>query len=424
MNASRTHGIDPCALVVERHTGAASQLDLEIARWQEQVRNGSDPNRALERLGWAFVAQARESFDTGFYTRAEQCALCLDARQPGGLEAMLLRGHALHNQHRFKEAEPIARELVARRGLPFDYGLLGDVLMEQGRLDEATDACQKMIDLRPDLHSYARGAHLRWLKGDLAGAAELMQLAASAGSPLEAESAAWVHTRLGQFRLQMGALNLADQSCQTALELQRDYAPALLLRGRTLLAQGKTPDAVEVLQRAAQLNPLPEYQWALAEALRVEDRIDEALAVETQLVRSGARNDPRTLALYLATRGQSPGQALRLAQEELAQRSDIFTHDALAWALATAGKLPEARSHMEQALAEGTQDARLFFHAAVITAKAGSKVQARHWFDQAVKQMDTLLPPEQQQLLLASLETDDDSAALDAAETDFSTRGQ
>src|SRR5437016_6060168 len=103
-------------------------------------------------------------------------------------------------------ADPLARELAGGRGLPFDYGLLGDVLMEQGQLAEATDAYQKMIDLRPDLHSYARGAHIRWLKGDLTCAVELMELAASASGPLDAESAAWVHTRLAFYRFQAGAL--------------------------------------------------------------------------------------------------------------------------------------------------------------------------------------------------------------------------
>ena len=50
---------------------------------------------------------------------------------------MLLRGHVLISFHRFAEAEAIARELVEQRTLPFDYGLLGDALVEQGRLAEA-----------------------------------------------------------------------------------------------------------------------------------------------------------------------------------------------------------------------------------------------------------------------------------------------
>jgi hypothetical protein len=51
----------------------------------------------------------------------------LESRQSGSPEAMLLRGHALHSQHRFHEAEALAQQLVAKRGLGFDYGLLGDI---------------------------------------------------------------------------------------------------------------------------------------------------------------------------------------------------------------------------------------------------------------------------------------------------------
>src|SRR5437867_9731746 len=126
----------PLAWVLAPHDGEG-RLDSDIRQCQARVRAGTNPEAALERLGWLFVAKARESFDPGFYRLAEQCALCLDSRRPGSLEAMLLRGHALQNQHRFKEAETLARELVRRRAQPFDYGLLGDALMEQGQLAEA-----------------------------------------------------------------------------------------------------------------------------------------------------------------------------------------------------------------------------------------------------------------------------------------------
>ena len=392
---------DPLAWVLAPHDGEGG-LDVEIRHRQAQLRAGANPQVTLERLGWLFVAKARESLDSGFYGLAEQCARCLDSRQPGSPEAMLLRGHALQNQHRFKEAEPLARELIAKRGLPFDYGLLGDTLMEQGRLAEATDAYQMMIDLRPDLHSYARGAHIRWLRGDLTGALDLMELAASASSPLDPASAAWVHTRLAFYRLQAGALPEAHRACDQALALQRDYPPALLLRGRIRLAEGKAAQAVEVLQVAAKRSPLPEYQWVLLEALRLAHRVDEAEEVESELRQRGAANDPRTYALYLATCGNSVTQALRLAQQELKQRSDVFTHDALAWSLAAAGKFQEAQCQMEKALAEGTRDARLFFHAAVIAAKARQPENARRWYEKATDDIQLLLPSERQQLQAAA----------------------
>src|SRR5437879_8871757 len=96
---------DPLAVALAPHEGAG-KLDVEIRRFQEQARAGRNPELALERLGWLFVAKARESFDSGFYRLAEQCALCLESRQPNSAEALLLRGHVLHNLHRFKEAEP------------------------------------------------------------------------------------------------------------------------------------------------------------------------------------------------------------------------------------------------------------------------------------------------------------------------------
>ena len=388
---------NPLSLVLAPHTGSG-RVDKEIIRIQSEVRAGRSSEMSIERLGWAFVSKARESFDPGYYKLAEQCALVLDLSSSNHLDALLLRGHALHNLHRFSEAEPLARELVAARGLPFDFGLLSDVLMEQGKLEEAIAACQKMVDLRPDLHSYARGAHLRWLRGNLAGAAELMRLAAGAASPLDAESAAWVNTRLAGYEFQLGSLKDAERSCALALEYQKDYPPALLLTGRLMLAQQNNATAVGALRRATELNPMPEYQWALAEALRADRQGEEAARVETQLREKGTMNDPRTYALFLATRAESATTALRLAEAELKSRADVFTHDALAWALAASGNLAEARQQMAQALAEGTRDARLFFHGAIIANRAGDDSSARIHAQKAAELQRLLLPSEREQL--------------------------
>jgi tetratricopeptide (TPR) repeat protein len=406
--------VDPCALALTPHRGE-ERVDQEIIRLQEQARRAPDSTTLLEQLGWMFICKARTSFDPGFYVLAEQCALCLASKHPESLEAVLLRGHVLHNLHRFQQAERLAQELVQRRGLPADYGLLGDAQMEMGSLEAAIASYQTMLDLKPDLHSYARAAHVRWLKGDLSGALQAIQMAASAASPRDPESAAWVHSRLAWYHFQSGALSKAQQACAAALEFQNDYAPALLLRGRMLLSTGDNAEAIESLQRAARRNPLPEYQWVLAEALREADRDEEARLVEAQIKRSGPLSDPRTFALFLATRCEASEESVYLAQQELARRRDIFTLDALAWALASAGKPEEAQRTMELSMAEGTQDARLFFHAAVITARSGRKEEAAEWFAKATEQMHLLLPSEQ--ALLAKTAIDLDTHA--ATETAF-----
>jgi tetratricopeptide (TPR) repeat protein len=335
---------------------------------------------------------------------AEQCSVCLEARQPHAPEALLPRGHVLQNLHRFKDAELLARELVARRGLSFDYGLLGDVLMEQGRLDEAVEAYQRMVNEKPDMQAYARIAHLRWLKGDLGGAIEAMEMATAAASPNAPEAAAWVNSRLALLRFQNGDARAALGTCEAALNQQKDYPPALLLRGRLLLAEGRNAEAVEALQRAARLNPLPDYQWVLSEALRAAGRNEEAQQVENELARQGAISDPRTFSLYLASRGTSPELAVQLAQNELKTRGDVFTHDALAWALAANGRSEEAWQEMQAALAEGTRDARLFFHATAIAAQAGHRDAAQAWLDKAAGMKQLLLPSERRKLENAAMD--------------------
>jgi tetratricopeptide (TPR) repeat protein len=388
---------DPLALVLAPQAGN-SRIDKEISQLQQRIREGRNVELWLDRLGWAFVTKARESFDPGFYKLAEQCARAIEIRSPQSQEAMLLRAHVLQNLHRFKESENLARRLVRQRGLSFDYGLLGDALMEQGKLDDAVEAYQQMMDLKPDLRAYARAAHMRWLKGDLEGAIEAMQLAVDAASPQDAESAAWVNTRLAFYEFQAGRVNEAEKLCALALSLQDSYPPTLLLKGKILLGQSRFGEAVAALQGAVKLNPLPEYQWTLAEALRVAGRENEAYEIEAKLRERGATSDPRTLALYLATRHESPETALRLARAELDSRGDVFTHDALAWSLASAGKLTEAHSEMQRALAEGTQDARLFFHAGTIALQAGQSAEAERWLRKARELSDLLLPSERNEL--------------------------
>jgi len=388
---------NPMELILLPHPGE-SKIDHEISRYQGKIRLSQNTFQSIEHLGWLYVAKARESFDPGYYKLAEQCANCLDSEQPQCSEGLLLRGQVLENLHRFKGAETLARELVAKRGLSFDYGLLGDSLMEQGRLDEAADAYQKMVNIKPDLEAYARIAHYRWLKGDIAAATTLMQMAVSASSPNAPESAAWVTTRLAFYQFQNGKPDKADQSCALALEYQKNYAPALLLRGRILLSEGKANEAVEVLTESERLNPLPDYEWVLLEALHSAGREQEAVSVQARLDKCGPSTDPRTYSLYLSTSGRSNKTSIELARNELSNRADVFTHDALAWALASNGNAEDAYKEMQKALVEGTYDGRLFFHATVIASESGHEVEAAAWLRKALVNPALLLPSEQKQL--------------------------
>lgn len=397
--ASRAAGAnptDPCRLALAPRDGT-EEIDRDIARLQDLARTSDDPLPLLE-LGQRLIAKARRTHDAGSYRQAEQCALCVDARHPGHAQALLLRGLVLHQRHDFRGAEAIARQLVARRGLFLDYGLLGDALLERGELGEAAGAYQRMMDLRPGFQAYTRAAHLRWLQGDLEGALTLARMALGAASPRDRESTAWAHTRLAALAFQAGRSSEADESVRAALAFVPDYAPALLVHGRALVAAGDTAAGIDALRRSAAAHPATETRWALADALRLAGRTAEALTVEADLRRGGAAEDPRALALYLATRGEELDRALALAERELAARADVFTLDALAWALAAAGRLEEADGKMAAALAAGTTDARLFYHAGSIAAARGDRERARAHFDRAASISQVLLPSERRHM--------------------------
>src|SRR5262249_28845069 len=90
--------------------------------------------------------------------------------------------------------------------------------------------------------------------------------------------------------------------------------------------------------------------------------------------------------------------AVKLANDELANRADVFTLDALAWALSASGRVEEAYSTMKKALAQGTQDARLFYHAGIISEDVGQMKEGKRWFTKAANIRQMLLPSERGRL--------------------------
>ena len=183
-------------ILLDTGDGTKTPLDAQIAQTQAKIKTGPNRGAQVERLGWLFVEKARVSNDPGFYKLAEQCAVCLESVNTNSPDVtMLLRGYMfctavcitiLRRQNRWL----LKLTCSNARGLAFDFGLLGDVEYDQGKIPEAVAAYQEMVNRRPDLQAYSRVAQVRWMTGDLEGAIEAMKMAvAGPGSPLDAVGA-------------------------------------------------------------------------------------------------------------------------------------------------------------------------------------------------------------------------------------------
>ena len=78
------------------------------------------------------------------------------------------------------------------------------------------------------------------------------------------------------------------------------------------------------------------------------------------------------------------GTLVARARAARAERPSVIGDDALAWALARAGRCNEARPWSERSLRLGTRDALVFFHRAEIERCAGNLAGARLWARRAL----------------------------------------
>lgn len=350
--------------------GGSTRTDQLIATLQKNLRRAPRSPEAWVRLGHAWARKARELSDPGLYRSAAGCVDAALELAPGHRPATALRGLVLLDAHRFDEARRTGEQLLeADREDLAALRIVADASVELGRFDEAVQVTQRMVDLKPSLPSYARASYLRWLTGDVAGALEAARLAIDAGG--DAEPRAWMLVQTALMFWHRGDLDGADAGLDAALAQQADYAPALAGKGRVALSRGDPRGAAGWLERAWARAPLPETAWLLGDARQALG--DEAGAGEAyeRVVRNGRAFDHRTLALFYATKGREPQEAVRLVEQERTVRDDLYTEDAYAWALYRAGRIEEARAAADRAMALGTRDARLLYHAGAIRLAHG-----------------------------------------------------
>ena len=204
------------------------------------------------------------------------------------------------------------------------------------------------------------------------GAIEIMNRAVEAGSAAR-ENVAWCMVDLGNLYFKSGQLALARQSFTHALETFPNYHPAYAGIGKTLAETGDNKGAIENYRRAQEITPLPDYASALfdlykktgqnAEATRQMELLDTI----DKLSHAAGEKANRNLVFAFADHDIRLDRALELAEGELAFRKDIYSYDALAWALYKNHRYAEARDYMDKALKLKTPEPAFYSHAEAIS---------------------------------------------------------
>jgi tetratricopeptide (TPR) repeat protein len=372
----------------------SSRAERRIQALVHRVRALPSSDDGFIMLGRAWVRRARESSDPGYYLHAEACADVVLERSPANLAAKNLRGLVELNRHEFARARATAEAIVAID--PRDataWGTLSDAALELGDFESAVQAVDRMLEQKPGLPAYSRAAHLRWLKGDEGGAVKVIRLAIDAGlDPSDPEPLAWVLVQAAELFFQRGDYAGADAGFEQALEVVADYPPALVGRARVLLARNDPAGASKLLRRAFDESPLVETGSLLSQALALSGDRAGAEAAYAAAEREGLRGDGRSLSVMDSTLGRHPERALELARKERETRGDIYTDDALAWALYRNGDFEPALKSIERARRLGTRDARLLFHHGAILIATGNARAGRKLVEQALAQNPNFEP--------------------------------
>jgi tetratricopeptide (TPR) repeat protein len=367
--------------------------DERIKVYEQWV--AADPKSIANQtlLAASYIQKTRESSDYGYLDRASKIVDRILADKKD-YEALRLRNLIELNRHNFSKVAENAREMARSAPLdPQNWGSLGDALMEMGQYEGALDAYKTMLSIRPNLFSYNRMANYRFITGDVEGAVAMMSDAVKAGARYP-ENMAWCLVELGNIYFKTGRRSEAEQAYTQAIQAFPTGHAAYAGLGSVKAAEANLAAAIEHYKHAQAIAPMPQYAAALrdlyeaagnkAEAQGEIERIDAVARLEA----ASNQKANRTLALIYANQDRNLDRALELAQVDFQVRKDVYTYDALAWALYKNKRYEEALKCSQEARKMGTPEALFFYHAGMIARALGDEGAARRALEKALSLND------------------------------------
>lgn len=362
-------------------------VDADIALYEAAARVDTMSATFPARAAALYLQRARSTGSDEDIRRAESSARRSMAMRTGrnGDASVALIG-ALVAQHRFAEARDIAAALVAGEpDVPAYRAMLGETALELGRYDEARTVFLSLDSVRARPEVAIRYVRFMELTGRAAEGRALLQRIGPQfveRDDVPRRDVAWYWLRLGDLELREGRARRARRAYEAGLAAAPDDHRLLLALARLDAAQGRLADARARAESAFAAVYDPATMVVLAEiaiAQRDSVRLTQyRRALEATV--SGSETAPhRAWSLALLDQDRHVEGILARAEHDLRARRDVFGHDLLAWALYKRGEHRRAARVIDTALAQGTQDGLLHFHAGMIQlANRDSAGAARH----------------------------------------------
>ncbi|HLF73216.1 MAG TPA: tetratricopeptide repeat protein [Anaerolineales bacterium] len=360
---------------------------------QNRIRQNPRDAVSYTLLGDLYLRQARESGDISAYQRAETALSKAVDLLPGYAPAGSLLASVHYARHDFTQALELAGQVHASNPRNLSARtIMADAYLSLGEYEQAEVIYRELGEANASPPVLARLAHLADLKGNPDQALVLMERAA--GEALHSggtkENTAWYLLRLGDLHFSRGETRASGAYYEASLRVFENYHLALAGLGRVSAAQGKYDEAIAYYRRAVNIVPQPESLAALGDLYMLTGQPGQAkIQYDTveyigQLAALNRQVYNRQLANFYSDHDLNLPEALQLALAELQVRRDIHGYDAAAWAYYKNGKFQEAQNMMEQALALGTRDAQLYYHAGMIAVALEDESRARQYLEQAL----------------------------------------
>ncbi len=266
---------------------------------------------------------------------------------------------------------------------------LGNLYPRVGQEAQAIDVLQKAIELAPaQVEPLLKIASLHLTMGNLSKAVRAAERAVALANDHVAP-----HLLRGEIALRMSNPRQAESCAQAAIEIKSDDPDAYHLLARALEAQGRTAEALEILENGLRLSPESlSLQLDKINLLARDRSREETLSALTDLS-TKYPEEPKVLSClaFSLAENNNREEALRVARHALRSSQDALQiqeraelHYLVGKLLEASGQLDQAIHHISEAIRYSPEDIEKYLALGKVQQASRQHLQALETYKKAI----------------------------------------